>query len=500
MKFRGFYKPGRLGFLAPPVVLSALLASCGHQEPSFTEERSSKALNSNVSAKTGESSTEEPLPGEEMAGGGQFADTGVGGHGGSSAGDGLGDESGGADGSGVDSQAGSDGADGSAGSDGTAGSSAGGGAGADGSGSGSGSGGSGGTGDAGNDGSGTGDGSGGIPSDETGLNLVPRTYEVVQGAAGKLDILWIVDTSTSMGEEQQNLGQNFNKLIAKLQQTGHDFQTAVTTTDVCQDTIPANLAERVCPVDNYAGTEATHLRGSFVGDTGRKVLRSSDSDLIAKFTQYVSLGTDGSNFEHGLWGAKLAIDKVVGGDNENLIRSDAFLAVIVVSDEEDDGIGLSQTDGNHFRNFFEDGLTTFRFTEDDMIDYLKTVKGEGNFSISGIVPTRNANGSLCSAPHSQPSEEGTQYIKAAQKSGGVIRSICETDWSSAMATIGGDLNAQTSQITLPSTPYLAAIKVYVDGVLTSAWTYNEGNNAIKFDAGNVPPQGAQIKVAYFEMP
>ena len=46
--------------------------------------------------------------------------------------------------------------------------------------------------------------------------------------------------------------------------------------------------------------------------------------------------------------------------------------------------------------------------------------------------------------------------------------------------------------------YVATIKVYVNGVETSEWTYNSGNNAVKFNAGHVPDEGAVMKVTYYE--
>jgi len=332
---------------------------------------------------------------------------------------------------------------------------------------------------------------------EANINIVHRSVNVVQKGPGKVDILWIVDSSGSMAEEQTYLGNNFNSFINNLVTAGHDFQTAVTTTDVCTDQIPSDLALRVCPV-NYGGSSATRLRGSFVGDDGRKVLKHTDNDIVARFTDYTKVGTNGSGFEHGLKAAQMAIEKVANGLNEPLIRADAFLAVIVVSDEEDDGIGLSMLDPYNGRNFTAEGLTTFKFTEDNMIDYLKVMKGEGKFSISAIAPTRNANGTLCTSSHSKPLEEGTQYIKAAQKTGGMIQSICEPNWSVSLGNLGYDLNAQLTQIVLPSTPDVATIKVKVNGVLVSGWTFNEGNNAVKFNADSVPSEGANIQVDYIE--
>jgi hypothetical protein len=444
--------------------------ACGGQSPSFTEDRSNQRLNSADGSVISQS---EENDGSLMPEGPN--DQPVAGY---DAGDG--DDAGGNDSGGNDS--GMDGA-GDAGGDGT------GDAGGDG------------TADAGGEDAGgedAGADAGGVDGigGEGGVGTNFRTVEVTQQGAGKVDILWVVDVSGSMAEEQSYLGANFDAMISALSTSGHDFQTAITTTDVCQSTQPPTLAERVCPVD-YGGSAATHLRGSFVGDAGNKVLSSGDANLIDKFNEYVSQGIDGSGFEHGLEAARLAIQKSLNGQNEQLVRNDAFLAVIVVSDEEDDGIGLWKTDAYTGRNFHADGLTDFKFTEDDMISYLQTVKGAGNFSVSAIAPTKLANGSLCSAPHSQPAEEGTQYIKAAQKSGGILQSICDTNWNVSLAEIGFDIDAQITQVVLPTQPDVATIKVKVDGVLTSEWTYNAGNNAVKFNAGHVPAVGAQIKITYY---
>ena len=333
--------------------------------------------------------------------------------------------------------------------------------------------------------------------DESGLPLNWRTVQLTQGGAGKVDILWVVDVSASMAPEQDYLATNFNSFIGMLRTAGQDFQTAITTTDICQDQIPSDLSQRVCPVE-YGGSSATHLRGSFVGDLGRKVLRRSDGDLISRFNTYTRQGTNGSGFEHGLQAAAMAVDKSLRGENETLVRPDAFLAVIVVSDEEDDGIGLGMTDAYHGHNFVAKGLTTHRFTEDNLIAYLQGVKGQGNFSVSAITSTRLPNGSLCTSPHAQPLEEGTQYIAAATKTGGIVQSICDTNWSQSLGLIGGDLSAQLSQVVLPSNPDPATIRVNVDGIEVKSWSFVVASNAVKFNAGSLPPKGAKITVGYVE--
>ncbi|MEZ4742359.1 MAG: hypothetical protein R3B45_07925 [Bdellovibrionota bacterium] len=335
-------------------------------------------------------------------------------------------------------------------------------------------------------------------------NMPPSNYQLVtiektqNNDNKKVDILWIIDSSGSMEEEQDYLGQKFDSFISALANSNTDFQTAITSTDICNETIPSDLTKIVCPVD-YNG-DGFHLRGDFVGEAGRKVLSKYDSDLVEKFNAYTKVGISGSGFEHGLKAAELAVKKVLTHENEGLVRNDSFLSVIVVSDEEDDGIGLGMKDMYHGRNFVEEGLTQFRYTHEDLKNYLTETLGAGKFSISAITGTRNNDGSMCSSPHSSPAEEGTQYIAAANATGGIIQSICATDWDSSLYNMGMDINAQISQITLTLKPYVPSIKVYVNGKAVSGWQYIEGTNLIKFNADAIPEDGSMIKVEYYGQP
>jgi hypothetical protein len=349
-------------------------------------------------------------------------------------------------------------------------------------------------------GGGTGMGSGGTGAgtgDEGGGFYVDKSLEMTQPPPGKVDILWVVDVSGSMSEEQTYLGQNFTNFINALSGSGIDFTTAVTSTDACHDQVPDDLAQRVCPVE-YGGT--VHHRGTFIGNQGEQILMANQPDLVDKFREYTSLGISGSGFEHGLYSSQLAIAKTLGGGNPAFLREGAHLAVIVVSDEEDDGIGLGMLDAYTNVNFVAQGATTFRYTDDDLISYLGQHRPAGKFSVSAITGTRLANGSMCSAPHSQPKEEGTQYIKAAQKTGGVIQSICDTNWSQSLTDIGKDLASQITQIALEGTPDPSSIKVYVNGTETSAWTYISASKSVKFNADSVPAPGSAIRVTYRTLP
>ena len=334
------------------------------------------------------------------------------------------------------------------------------------------------------------------PDTKPPVTYVSFTQNTLQPPLKPVDILWIVDTSGSMSEEQAYLATNFNSFITAMKTSGVQFQTAVTTTDICD---PYQNITPECPVA-YGGSFETHLQGSFVGTAGRKVLKDTDTDLVAKFNTYAKVGTNGSGFEHGLRGAHLAIQKTMSGANEALLRSNAFLSVIVVSDEEDDGIGLSMTDTNTKVNFTTDGLTNFKYTHTDFINYATTVKGQGNFAVTAITGTKGTDRLICKSAHSKPTEEGTQYINAAKATGGKVQSICDTNWSTTLAQIGQDLTAQISQIRLTKIPVETSIKVSVNGNLVTNWEYSTMTQSIKFLANSTPPPGASIGVTYLTTP
>ena len=59
------------------------------------------------------------------------------------------------------------------------------------------------------------------------------------GSARPVDILFVIDNSNSMLDEQQNLDSNFGIFISKLVNAGADYRIAVVTTD---DKITAPIA------------------------------------------------------------------------------------------------------------------------------------------------------------------------------------------------------------------------------------------------------------------
>ncbi len=342
------------------------------------------------------------------------------------------------------------------------------------------------------------------PTPDTVTPLPPNTKAGLTTSIVKsqreVDLLWVVDTSNSMAEEQTLLAEGFQEFVAGLQNLNIRFQTALTSTDVCESL--SDGSQKVtpeCPTMSGRNPK-TRLRGSFVGDKGRTVLKGTDPDVLSKFTSYAkSLGVEGSGFEHGLSAANQAVKKSLLGLNEPFIRKDAFLSVIVVSDEEDDGIGLGLFDKSSNINYVAEGLTNWRYDHRDYIRDMEAVKGPGNFSVNAITGTRDNNGALCSSPSGSPVEEGTQYIAAAKATGGNIESICSKKWDTLLKKIASNLKTQISQIKLIDSNVIKnTIEIYVDGDALNPkyWSYIAEQNSVSFSTFYNPPLGSKIEIKY----
>lgn len=168
------------------------------------------------------------------------------------------------------------------------------------------------------------------------------------------DILFVVDNSCSMEDEQDNLAANFEAFINTIAVPDADYRIAVVTTD--QDRSGGRRFEtigRATPVlqyepgldrDVYARSDTTGCRatdieiGCFRGpNADERVIDSTMMDpaqQIEAFTRNVAVGSCGSGDEVGL----TAMVDVLGQPcNGGFLRDDANLVVIIVSDEDDQG-------------------------------------------------------------------------------------------------------------------------------------------------------------------
>lgn len=280
----------------------------------------------------------------------------------------------------------------------------------------------------------------------------------------KIDILWVVDDSGSMSEEQNLLANNFAGFINFADQQGVDYQVGVITTEI-----------------NDAPAGKLWACNGF-----NKIIRSTDANRVAAFQCAANvtsppmgnsrpnpLGSDEA--EAGLQAARLALDSPIR-DNENagFLRTDARLAVIMVSDEEDQSPGSTQLYNDFFRN----------------------IKGWANpqlvsvSAIAGDVP----NG--CATAVS-----GARYLDVVQHLGGQFESVCSQSWNTLLMNIGIGVFTLRTAWTLSRPADVATITARVGGNpvaqnATNGWTFDIASNTVTFHGSSIPPPGSQIEIQY----
>ena len=148
----------------------------------------------------------------------------------------------------------------------------------------------------------------------------------------KMDILFVVDNSGSMGEEQTNLGMNFPGFIDVIQQSGLDYRVAVTSTGVDYTYYQAT------PLGNIPSTQDGGDNGVMLQKCGmtRRWIEQTDADPSGTFACAATLGTDGPGDEMPLAAMRLALeDRMADGTNMGWRRQDALLAIVILTDEND---------------------------------------------------------------------------------------------------------------------------------------------------------------------
>ncbi len=264
------------------------------------------------------------------------------------------------------------------------------------------------------------------------------------GKEGKVDILWVVDDSGSMGNEQEALAKNFDAFIGEFIQKKVDFKMAVVTTDA---TVKHN--------------------GKIVGNSDQLLTAAKAADDEVKFMNdfksIVNVGVKGSGAEKGLQTSEAFLKN----NAANFLRDDAFLVIVVLSDEEEQSTKSVDEYVNYFRSLKSNpGMMKFYSI---VTTELSAIKGE---------------------------TIGSRYIEASQKTGGVYSSI-KQDFYSTLTHMGGRIVDLLDSFALSGIPFNSQFKVLVDGnEQKNGWSYDQQAHTIKFEQGSIPAEGSIVVVYY----
>lgn len=282
----------------------------------------------------------------------------------------------------------------------------------------------------------------------SGVNTDEQTDTFKQLKDPQLDILFVIDNSGSMGNDQTNLATNLKAFFQWATALSLDYHIGVTTTDVGKH------------------------KGCVQGTT-TKVVKPSTPNLLNVLETNVRVGTSGSGKEQGLEASRLAFGtSALQGCNKPFYRKDASLALIYISDEPDQS----------------------PLPIDSYINFLRSIKGVRKFdmlraSAIGLhEPSTCKNGGNC------------RYYAITKVLRGVYDSIKTTSWNNTLNSIGSVTFGRYGQFFLSRPADPKTIQVKVDSKLVpegaQGWLYDGTNNSIRFSKGKEPGSRAVIEVSY----
>jgi len=302
-----------------------------------------------------------------------------------------------------------------------------------------------------------------VPLKGKGTNDPHQTDTFQQLTEPLVDVLWVIDNSCSMQEEQNGLANNGSLFLNHALSLSTDFQIGVTTTDM----------------DDAAHQGRLQAKGG-----APKIITRTTANAAGEFAKNVKQGTGGSGTEKGLDAAHSALsDPLVNDPAANLgfLRDDAKLVVIAVSDEEDQSTP----------------------PVDFYVDFLKNIKGYRNTSLmsfSSIVGYDEVAGTAkdCSSANGVASA-GTRYVEVANRTGGLNRSICGSNWGQVADDLGLDAFGAKTEFFLTREAIASTVQVRVNGSVvtkTGNWSFDPATNSVIFEPTAVPAQGATVTVDY----
>lgn len=319
-----------------------------------------------------------------------------------------------------------------------------------------------------------------------------------------VDVLWCVDNSGSMGDEQSMLAGNFPKFsnYATIKdQNGEykiDFNIGVITSEI-------NDPEKISGVMNYPGvlyakSGYPKIIANYPPPAPRDpAFEPVTTDFNKAFAANATVGTCCSDEQEAcLEAMKMALSDPIINDpqgNKGFLRNTSTkfskLALIVLSDEEDQSPA----------------------SVDYYVDFFKQIKGVRNTDLlsANIICGLDRHGTIQNPPNAADCGDTTngngayaakRYLDFYKKVGnGRAYSICDTTWGDKLNELGIDVwTAQVEYfLSRPADPN--TIQVTVNGQPVNkdpvnGYQYDPDHNSIYFGANAVPPKGATIIVKY----
>lgn len=280
----------------------------------------------------------------------------------------------------------------------------------------------------------------------------------------KVDILFVVDNSASMAEEQAKLSTKLTSFIRSLARI--DWQIGITTTDI--STGPYGLRGSLAPLKGtnnarFITKSTPNYEQVFANNVVRDELINCNEPTIPC----------PSADERPLEALSLAIGKRAT-DNAGFFRTDADFVTVVLSDEDEASNGSGA------------------ISPSTVVSNFKAAFGKKSMTGFGIIV--KPGDSACYALQTQTGGTyGSVAAAFANLTGGVTGSICDEDYGPTLAGIGTRVRELVSSINLRKMPRPDTIQLKIKP-FDPDLTWEIDGQTIRF---NRPPKvGTTITVLY----
>jgi hypothetical protein len=313
--------------------------------------------------------------------------------------------------------------------------------------------------------------------------------DIYNQADGKqVDVLFVIDNSGSMSEEQSNIATSFQSFVSIASVFNDDYHIGIVTTDM----------------DSAAESGRLQVKGS----TPYRYVTKNQTNPGGMLETKANQGTNGSSVEQGFAAAEAALtlpltydakkvcktDADCGGDtcttdpttgllgcggtNRGFLRKYADLEVVILSDENDQ----SPSDLSYYENKF------------------LSIKGAANknlvhfHAITGLAGGCNGSGGQA--------EDCGRYVSMANYFGGQAASICDLNFAPVLQNIGAQAFGVALEYFLTRTPDPSTIDVKINATPcpqgAKSWSYDPAANAVIFAQNGtcVPQNNDKIYIHY----
>jgi hypothetical protein len=258
--------------------------------------------------------------------------------------------------------------------------------------------------------------------------------------AGKLDLLIVVDNSSSMAPYQDRLAPGLRPLLSHLANT--DWRIMVTLTSPIRRPNRENPRNPTkiygCPrINSQDPNDRSYIsRDDFI---------HNETQAMERFRWKISAGEQGEPIEHGILAAVSGLIGECGDQNHPWTREGSHKAVLLLSDEENCG---SDPDQNCDQDL-----------DADPQFFLDRVPGNTKFFAllhdKDLYPECTDDGYI-----RKPSD----YRTLIQKTGGIEGNICSGRYDDTLVEISRHIKpVPVSAFTLAYPPHLKTMEILVDG-------------------------------------